>query len=73
LSDFQARRANGGLFRFALEKPENAGESFFLNKMVWLFVSCACCQKLLTTGKGKGRAGFAGGQPKSGLLEDEIF
>jgi hypothetical protein len=73
LSSFEARRANSGLFRFAREKPEKAGQSFFLNKMVWLFVSCACCRNLLTAGKGKGRAGFGGGQPKSGLLEDEIF
>jgi hypothetical protein len=62
-----------GFFVAAREKPENAGESFFLNKIVWLFVSCACCRNLLTTGKGKGRAGFEAGQPKSGLLEDEIF
>jgi hypothetical protein len=62
-----------GFFFAALEQAENAGESFFMNEIVRLFVSCACCRNLLTTGKGKGRAGFGGGQPKSALLEDEII
>ena len=40
-----------GFFVASLEQAGNAGESFFMNEIVRLFVSCACCRNLLTAGK----------------------